>query len=34
MKKLESFIFWILQTKVRKALIIILTAIAFFAFTI
>ncbi len=31
MKKLESFIFWILQTKVRKALIIILTAVAFFA---
>jgi len=31
MRKLESFIFWILQSKLRKALIIILTAIAFFA---
>jgi len=31
MKKLEKFIFWILQTKLRKAMIIILTAVAFFA---
>jgi len=31
MKGLERFIFWILQTKLRKALVIILTAIAFFA---
>jgi multidrug efflux pump subunit AcrB len=31
MKKLESFIFWILQTKLRKTLVIILTAVAFFA---
>ena len=31
MKKLERFIFWILQTKLRKSLVIILTAVAFFA---
>ncbi len=31
MKKLENFVFWILQSKFRKAMIIILTIIAFFA---
>ena len=31
MKKLENFVFWILQTKIRKAMVIILTIIAFFA---
>ena len=31
MKKLEIFIFWILQTKLRKTLVIVLTAVAFFA---
>jgi len=31
MKKLENFVFWILQTKARKAMVIILTIIAFFA---
>jgi len=31
MKKLENFVFWILQTKTRKAMVIILTIIAFFA---
>jgi len=31
MKKLENFVFWILQSKFRKAMVIILTIIAFFA---
>ena len=31
MKRLEIFIFWILQTKLRKTLVIVLTAVAFFA---
>jgi len=31
MKKFENFIFWILATKTRKAMVIILTIIAFFA---
>jgi multidrug efflux pump subunit AcrB len=31
MEKLESFVFWILQTKFRKLMVIVLTIIAFFA---
>ena len=31
MKKLENFVFWILQSKFRKILVIILTIMAFFA---
>jgi len=31
MKKLESFIYWILTSKIRKTLVIVLTAVAFFA---
>jgi multidrug efflux pump subunit AcrB len=31
MKKFENFIFWILATKTRKAMVIILTIVAFFA---
>ncbi len=31
MKKLESFVFWILQSKFRKTMVIALTIIAFFA---
>ncbi len=31
MKKLENFVFWILQSKFRKAMVIILTIVAFFA---
>ena len=31
MKKLENFIFWILQTKTRKTIVILLTIIAFFS---
>ena len=31
MKKLENFVFWILQTKIRKTMVILLTIIAFFA---
>ena len=31
MKKLENFVFWILQSKFRKMMVIILTIVAFFA---
>jgi multidrug efflux pump subunit AcrB len=31
MKKLETFIYWILTSRIRKLLVIILTAVAFFA---